>query len=170
MADKLIKIGTEGLEEFNPISTSAGAADAGKAIILNSSGKIDETILPTGIGADTKVCVAFETLAAGDVVNLFDDSGTLKARKADASAAFTKSVHGFVKANVTSAQNATVYFEGTISGLTGLTIGAKYFLSATAGTLTTTAPTTAGHIMQYVGVAVSATELSFEAGEPIKRA
>jgi hypothetical protein len=61
-----------------------------------------------------------------------------------------------------------VYKEGTITGLSSLTIGARYYLSgSTAGAITTTAPTTAGHIVQYIGYAISATELVFEPSDPI---
>ena len=50
------------------------------------------------------------------------------------------------------------------TGLSSLTIGARYFLSdSVAGSVTATAVTAgAGKISQEVGVAVSATELSFE--------
>lgn len=34
-------------------TTSAGAADAGKLPALNSAGKLDETLLPNGVGSDS---------------------------------------------------------------------------------------------------------------------
>lgn len=173
MADKLLQLdNTTGLpKEYEPITTSAGAGDAGKSIATGSDGKIDSTLMPLGIGADTRTVITSENLSAGNYVNLYDNAGTLTARKADASGGVAKQCDGFVLAATTSGQNATVYFDGTISGLSGLTIGSRYFLSGTtAGTATTTAPTTATYICQSIGKALSATELTFEAGEPIIRA
>jgi hypothetical protein len=69
---------------------------------------------------------------------------------------------------VTSPSNATVYLDGTITGLTSLTPGAAYYLSgATAGAVTATAPTTSGYLSQEVGIALSTTELNFEEQQPI---
>ena len=170
MASKYLELTTSGTSEKEATVTSAGAADDGKIIALNSSGKLDETMLPTGIGADTAIAVAYENLAAGDLVNLFNDGGTIKARKADASGGFAKQADGFVKSSYSTGASATVYNDGTISGLTGLTIGARYYLSgSSAGTATATIPTTSAYISQYVGKAKSATELIFEQGEPILR-
>jgi hypothetical protein len=64
--------------------------------------------------------------------------------------------------SVTSGQNATVYFEGNISGLSSLTPGARYYLSATPGGVTATAPSTATQLKQFIGKAISTTEISFE--------
>ena len=169
--EKLLKVdGNDGVVEFSPIDTTTGASDAGKVIGTDSEGKLAVAFLPDGIGADTKVIVASEALSAGDFVNIFDDSGTIKVRKADATAGFTKSADGFVKAAVSLGQNATVYFDGTNSNLSGLTLGVKYYLSATAGGVVATAPTTTGYIRQPLGKAMSATELTVEISEPIKRA
>lgn len=154
------------IQEVVATVTSAGAGDEGKIVALDAAGKLDSSVMPVGIGADTKTLVASENLAAGNLVNVWDDSGTVKVRKADASSA-SKRAHGFVLSSVTSGATATVYFEGTVTGLSSLTLGGNYFLSATAGGITTTAPSTATHIVQQVGVAISATELSFEPQQPI---
>ena len=122
--------------------------------------------MPVGIGADSKILPASENLAAGDLVNVWTDTGTAKARKADATVA-GKEANGFVLAAVTLGQNATVYFDGTNTQLSGLTPGAVYYLSTTAGGVTTTPPSGSGNVVQRVGRAVSATELTFEPGEPI---
>lgn len=170
-AEKYLKLGTTGTEEVAGLQSSAGVADAGKFPALDSTGRIHTSMMPIGVGIDTKVVPASENLSAGDLVNLWDDSGTLKARKADASGGVAKQCDGFVTDAVSSGQNATVYFDGTITGLTSLTIGTKYYLSGlVAGGVTATIPTTASHIAQSVGKASSATELVFEIGEPIIRA
>ena len=48
--------------------TSAGAADANKLVETGSNGRLDASVLPTGIGADTEQMPASEALAAGDLL------------------------------------------------------------------------------------------------------
>jgi hypothetical protein len=103
------------------------------------------------------IIVCSESLTAGDFVNIYNSSG-LKCRKADAST-IDKKAHGFILWGCTSGQNAIVYrFGKTNNQLSGLTIGAEYFLSSSGG-ISLTAPTSSGSIVQIVGVALSATEL-----------
>ncbi len=167
MAWKILRLIAGVLTEIEAITSSAGAGDAGKVPATDSTGRLDTTFLPVGIGADTKALAASENLAAGDLVNIWNDSGTAKARKADASGGAGKRAHGFVLSAVTSGNTATVYMEGTITGLTSLTRGATYFLSGTAGAATTTPPSTSTYIVQEIGTAVSDTEISFEPQQPI---
>ena len=107
------------LKEKAGVVTSAGAANAGDIPALDSSGKLDTTVLPSGIGAATKVVVASESLTAGDFVNIYDNAGTASVRKANATDT-TKPTHGFVKAGVSSGANATVYLDGENNSLTDL--------------------------------------------------
>lgn len=144
-------------------ASSAGTADANKIPRLDSTGKLAQNMMPTGIVPDTKDFATVETLALGNIVNI-DATGV---RKADATAVNKFKGVGFTIAGFTHPTTATVYFEGVITGLTGLAIGAEYYLSETAGTVTTTAPSTSGAIVQRIGVAISATELSFEPAQPI---
>ncbi|NBU34801.1 hypothetical protein EBS40_09350 [bacterium] len=113
--------------------------------------------------ADSTTLPASENLAAGDLVNIWSDSGTLKVRKADATSS-AKRADGYVLAGVTSPANAVVFHDGAITGLTSLTVGGRYYLSATAGGLTIEAsvPTTTGNLIQFVGQAVSATKLLYQ--------
>lgn len=150
-----------GYKEQAATDTSAGIANAGDIVALDGTGKLDMTLMPSGVGASTKVIVTSENLSAGDWVNVWNDSGTLKARKADATTN-GKVADGFVLSTVTSGNNATVYFRGTNTQKSGLTVGSIYFLHTTAGGETTTAPTGAGNIVQVLGKAVSATEIEFE--------
>lgn len=189
-AQKVITNNAGQLAEVASISTSAGAADAGKLVATNASGqvdgsflnttvssapskllmtgadgKIDPTVLPTGVGADTAAIVASEALAAGDLVNVWNNSGTANVRKADASTA-GKEAHGFVLSAVSSGSTATVYFEGTNTQMTGLTPGRQY-LSTTPGKCSATAPTGSGQVVQVVGFAISATAMNFQSELPI---
>jgi hypothetical protein len=165
MADKYIKNNSGQLSEVEATVSSTGLTEAGKIVALDAAGKLDTSVMPTGIGAETKVAAASENLTAGNFVNLWNDAGTIKVRKADATNG--RRAHGFVLANVTSPNNATVYLEGTVTGLTSLTPGAIYYLSATAGLAQPGAVTTSGYISQEIGVALSATEISFEPQQPI---
>lgn len=149
---------------INSTASSAGAGDSGKVVALDGSGKIDSTMMPVGVGADTASIQASENLAAGDFVNIWDSTGA-KVRKADATTS-GKEAHGFVLSSVTSGNNATVYFEGTNTGVTGQTPG-QVFLSTTAGLSASTAPSGSGNVVQRIGVAVSATAINFESNAPI---
>lgn len=162
---KFIKNNAGTLTEEAALLDSAGAGDANKIPALDASGRLDSSFMPTGIGADTASIPSSENLAAGEPVNIWNDAGTAKVRKADATTA-GKEAHGFVLSAVTSPANATVYFEGTNAQVTGLTPG-PLFLSTTAGAFTNTAPSGSGNVVQRVGLATSATSMNFEAGQPI---
>lgn len=116
------------------------------------------------VAADVTPITASEALAAGDWVNVWNSSGT-KVRKANATAAGKEAV-GFVLAAAASSAIAYVYFDGTNTGVTGQTVG-KVFLSTTAGSGTTTAPTASGNVVQRIGTAVSATAVKFAVGDAI---
>lgn len=169
---KFLSLVANKISEIAFLVSSAGAADAGKGVGLDSAGRIDLSMMPVGIGQDTKTIVASESLTAGDFVNIHDASGTANVRKASA-ADGTKRAHGFVLDNVTTSGNATVYFEGANTSLTALTSGTTYVLSAaTAGgaVALASAPTATGNVLQVLGIATGATELNVELGEPITRA
>jgi hypothetical protein len=153
------------LREKAGSAASAGAADAGKIVQLDAQGKLDSTLLPTGIGADTQQIVASEALTAGDFVNIHNNTGA-KARKADATTP-GKEAHGFVLATVTSGSNATVYFEGTNNQVTGQTPGIVFLSAATPGQAVAAAPATAGQFVQQIGLATSATTINFQFQPPI---
>ena len=149
----------------NAKTSSAGAVDAGKVVQLDGSGRLDNSVMPVGIGADTKVMIASEALAAGDFINVWSDASAFKVRKADATTG-GKRAHGFVLSSVASGANATVYFEGENTAVTGMTPG-DVFLGTTAGRAQATAPTGSGQAVQRIGVATSATSVNFEPSQPI---
>lgn len=162
-AKKYIALVSGELAEVAATVASAGAGDDGKLVALDAAGRLDASTMPIGIGADTKTITTSEALVAGDLVNIHDATGA-RARKADASNG--REAHGFVLSAFGSGASALVYFEASITGLTGLTPGAKLYLG-TSGAMTPTPPTTATHISQRVGTAISATEASFEPQRPI---
>lgn len=164
--NKYLALSSGQLAEVAAIQSSAGAGSAGKIPALDSAGKLDNTMMPTGVGAETKSVVATEALGAGNLVNVYDDAGTEKVRKADASNG--RRANGFVLAAFDSAATATVYCHGLITGLTSKTPGAPQYLSGSSpGAMTETAPTTAGYLCQEIGSAMSPTEVSFEPQQPV---
>ena len=147
-----------------------GTAEA--VVSTGTDGLLDASLMPTGIAPDVVNVISFENLAAGDFISLFNDGGTIKARKADASDA-SKKADGFVLAAVTSPATADVFLEGRNTAQSGMTIGAVQYLSAvSAGGVTETAPTTANNIVQILGRAISATLMTTEnlSGITIKKA
>ena len=163
-AKKFLRLVNGVLTEIFGVQTSAGAGNAGDLVSLNDTGRIDNSMMPVGIGADTATITASETLAAGDWVNVWNGAGA-EVRKADATTA-GKEAHGFVLSAVTSGNPATVYFEGTNTQVTGQTPGPVY-LQTTAGAGGATIPSASGNVVQQIGVAVSATAVSFERGTPV---
>lgn len=161
MANKYIADIAGQKTEVEATVTSAGAADAGEIIALDAAGLISTTMMPVGIGADTASIPASENLLGGDFVNVWNDGGTVKIRKAIAEDG--KLADGFVLSAVTSPAAGLVYFEGKNTALSGLTLAGVYFLSdSAAGTITTTAPTAATKHVQRIGKAFSVTTVTTE--------
>lgn len=166
-AHKLAKLNASGVLNpalLNAAATSVGAADANKVVQLDSSGRIDGTMMPVGIGADSVSLTTSEAIASGDFVNIWNSSGA-KVRKADATVA-GKEAHGFVLVGAGAGASVTVLFEGTNSGVTGQTPG-PVFLSTTAGLAAATAPSGAGNIVQRIGFATGATAINFQSQPPV---
>ena len=96
---------------------------------------------------------AGETLTATQVVYL--GAGSWSKADADAASTSTVPVIAFVVADVASAASGTFRLSGRMDGFSGLTPGSDYYVSATAGEITATAPANA----RYVGRADSITSL-----------
>jgi hypothetical protein len=171
MAGKKYLINNAGnFAEEASIQTSAGAGDAGKIAALDSTGRIDNSMMPLGLAVETKSIIASEALSAGDFVNVYNNAGTLNCRKADATSA-SKRAHGFVLAAVSSGASATVYYGNLNNQKSAMTIGAEQYLSGSAaGGTVETPPTATGNLVQRVGVALSATEMLVEIQPPIQLA
>lgn len=140
---------------------SAGAANGGDIVGLADNGKLDPSVIPPGIGEVVYSAEASEAISAGEFVQIFDDGGTTKIRKADATTS-GKECFAFILDNVTLGGTVNVYYEGVNNKLSGLTPGASYYLSDTAGLATTTPPTASGSVLQFLGRAISETEMIFE--------
>ena len=166
-ANKVVKMNGSGIIAptiLNGTVASAGAGDSAKVVQLDSSGRIDTTMMPVGVAADVAVLTTSEAIASGDFVNIWNSTGA-KVRKADATVA-GKEAHGFVLTGVGSGVSATVYFEGSNTAVSGQTPGVA-FLSTTAGLATSTVPTGSGNVVQRLGFATSATSINFNSEMPI---
>jgi hypothetical protein len=153
------------MTEVAATTVSSGTSSDGAIVALNASGKLDGSVLPDGIGTEQKVIQASENLVAGNLINIWDNAGQFRVRKADGST-IGKEANGFVLADVSVGQPAVVYLEGTVSGLMGLTPG-RYYLSTSPGDVTPTPPSLAGNVLQYIGIALSPTELTFEPNDGV---
>ena len=114
----------------------------------------------------SKEMVASESLSAGDFVNVWDDGGVAKVRKAGS--ANQRAAIGFVLDDAAPAAAITVYFMGINTSLSGLSIGEFYFLGG-VGAPTLNVTTTAGHYLQRLGMAISTTEIVFDMNTPVVR-
>lgn len=139
----------------NSTVASAGAADAGKAIALGTDGKLDLTVLPVGVGTDSISKLASESISGGDLINIAADGSV---RKADASN--NRPAMGFAPVAIANGASGTILLEGTNSGVTGRTPGKMQFLGL-AGAMVETPPTGAGTLWQPVGLATTATSMTF---------
>lgn len=154
------------IKEILALVVSTGSSDAGKVVATGADGRLDMTLMPTGIGASTTSAVASEALDAGAQVNIYDNAGVITARNANSTDG-TKLSHGFVLSAVASGSTATIYLDGEDTGLTGLTTGSEYFLSTTSGAIATTPPSSSGNVVQSVGYAISPTTLVYKPKTPI---
>lgn len=163
-ADKLPALNASGVLDasiLNGTVTSTGVPEAGKTPLLDSTGRLDASTMPVGITPETGSLTASESLADGDFVNIWNDAGTPKVRKADGSTT-GKEAHGFVLAATAASGTALVYFEGANTHLTGLTAGPRFLSATVPGGTQATAPTGSGQIIQQLGIAYSSTNLTFE--------
>lgn len=163
--EKFLKV-VSGVITEEVATQTGGAGNENLIPSLDNSGKLDTTMMPTGMGPDTASLPTSDNFSAGDLVNVYDATGTATARKADASVA-GKEANGFVLGATTIPGPATVYFAGQNSGVTSLTPGKVYFLDTTAGKVSDTPPSGSAQVVQRVGRAIDAAILAFQPGDPI---
>ena len=134
---------TEGMIRYNTDLSSFEGRSGGVWSSIGGGGTTDRI---TQVGHGFNV---------GDVLYLNGSTYT----KAIATSAAAAEVVGVVSRNIDT-DTFEITLSGEVTGLTGLTAGEVYFLSAaTAGLLTTTEPTVVGQVSVPVGVASSATSL-----------
>jgi hypothetical protein len=147
---------TGGIFGKPPVVRSSGTTSAGQAVGLDSDGKLDLSVLPSGVGARVRVLEADGALSANDLVNIFLDTTEQTPKWKVRRAVATDRLHycnGFVKTAYEDGTDATVYLDGTFEVSTevlGTLSDLTLFLSAASpgkpGPYNSTAP-----IFQVVG-------------------
>lgn len=142
---EVFSITTGGAVKFaNAYTFPTADGTANQVLQTNGSGTLTFATASGGggSGASSDFQQSAHGFAVGDIVRL-SNSAYVKA-KADSAA--NAEVAGII-GTVTNASNATIVYIGAITGMSGLTAGTTYFLSAaTAGALTATEPSTVGQI------------------------
>lgn len=100
---------------------------------------------------------ASESITAGAPVNIWNDSGTVKVRNANASNG--RQADGYVTMTYGTGDMVAVFIAGENPVLSGLTIGPIY-LGTSSGTYTSSAPGT-GNLVQRLGFATTTSNIAF---------
>lgn len=146
--------------QINGIRESTGSADGNALVATRPNGRLDQSLMPQGVGIDAEFFEATEAISAGKAVNIHDDEGA-KVRKADASN--QRECHGFVLESVSQGEQVRVYFDSFNDQLSGLVPGTTYYLAADdPGGITDAAPVAEGNIVQEVGFATGVDEIRFK--------
>lgn len=115
------------------------------------SSEVDVVVLTNGDGGSHLL---------GDVVYISDDD---EAKKAKADAGATANAIALAITTIGTGASGTYQTDGIITGLSGLTAGAAYYLDeTTAGAMTDTAPSSTGEYVVRLGIAISATEFDIK--------
>jgi hypothetical protein len=120
----------------------------------------NDTILSGGM--NRLYVIAGSAITAGQMCNLYNVAGVLKAQPAAGAAWAGGDVRGFATADIAAGDFGEIILGGLDTHVTGLTPGTLYYASnATAGGITATKPNANGNHVQPVGYALSATTLFF---------
>lgn len=137
---------------INGASTFTGSnLDAGKPVVLNANGGLDSSFTGNPVTA-----VAAVNVAAGQLINLYNNAGVVTARLANAANASSHPAHGFVTTAALAGATITVFTQGLVSvtyssGFTNADVGSPVYLSTTtSGFITKTAPS-APDLVQPLG-------------------
>jgi hypothetical protein len=136
------------------ITVSTASGDA----IISSSADVQLDTGSAGEVTDGGRLNANVTIADGDVVYIVDAAGTARYALADASADSTARIVGFASNAATAGNPVNLAgFPGQIVKVSSTltTIGAKVYLSETAGAVTQTAPPTSGAFVIEIGYVVT---------------
>lgn len=153
----------------SPSATPAYSSDAGYMLYDSSNKKLfiwdgsswdDQSTVSSASSLDNSY-LAEAAVSIRDAVYI---SSADNVKKAQGDADATRDVIGFATASQPTPGSAVVVRSGGIlSGFSGLTAGARYYLSAaSAGAIVSTPPTSSGSSVVSVGFAKSATALAIQ--------
>ena len=134
-----------------------------------------DTLSAASAEVDVITLTAGATVVKGCPVYI---SGAGAFNKANAAASGTAKVIGFAAAGISSAASGSIQTDGilacttgewdAVAGTTGgLAAGTEYYLAATAGLISSTAPSGSGNYVVKVGTAISTTELEISIGDSV---
>ena len=172
MPEKFLQLDTVdgSIRESRSVDTTTGVEDAGKIPALDAAGRLDQSLMPVGLIPGTRILTASEDLAAGDFVTIWNDIGIVKVKKGSGEVDDT-TVIGFVLDDVVTSVNdqVLVYFEGTNTQCSGTIAGTRYFIGddTNRGVPVAVPPSSNGNVIQYLGTAISETEIIFEPSDGI---
>ena len=122
------------------------------------------TFAPSRVGFDATV---FEDVSDGDALFMRSSDGQCGLAQADGTADEALVV-GFADANATAGGQVKVLVAGLLDNQTGIDASGIFYLSTTAGEITTTPPSTAGQFVTRVGEGATTTEFSIQLEPPIR--
>lgn len=130
-----------------------------KLMVWSGSAWVD--ISSTGTATDVLNSYTAEVNTAARDVVYISSANNVSPAKADGVG--TSYAIGFANGTATAGNPVGVKTDGIISGFSGLTAGARYYLSAaTAGAITATIPNGSGHTVVQVGYAKSTTDVQIQ--------
>jgi len=118
---------------------------------------------PARVGFDA---TAFETVTEGAALYMRSSDGQVGLSQADGTVD-EATVVGFANANATSGNTVKVLVAGLKSMPFAIDPGDLYYLSTTAGAITTTPPSTAGQYVSLVGEGATTTNFSIQIQPPV---
>lgn len=161
-ANKYLSISGDHQLEVLATVVSAGVGNANQIVALDATGHLDPSVLPSGITPDQLLGTSNGSITAKDICYV-ETAGTIT--RASAASGTPHAGLGWALTSVATGAPITIQLQGIIAGLSGLTPGARYFLSnVTPGGIIigSSAPAATGELWQYIGTALTATTLQFE--------
>ncbi len=153
-------------------AAQGGVASAFSIPALNAAGQLDVSFMPPGEGPEVTVATATEAIISGGYVQVLPQpavGGVAQpptVRNADASAN-KAATHFIMAAAAQGAANVSCFRVGQNAQVSGVTPGDVWLSDTTPGAVTSTPPTTAGHLVQKLGQALSASNIDTKIGDAI---
>lgn len=149
-------------------TTSYEGNSAAGLSATNVQDAIDQLAASISGGGASITLTASEDIDSGQIVNIWSDGGTPKARLAKASVTGFRA-HGYAIADTPSGSSISVFTSGLNTSLSGLTVGSTLFLSTTPGGVTTDVSGFGdGDVVQELGTAYSTASMIFDPHPPIE--
>lgn len=148
-----------GVKTFSDFPQKSGSTTPSAAAEFATKAYVDSVVAGSAVYDQNLISgTAGETLAAGNLV--YFKASDQRWWLTDSDAFATAAGHlrlGFAQGTATAGNSTNILLAGLEKNLSGLTAGSKYFVGATAGSISTTP----GAITRFIGFATSTTRLVF---------